>query len=489
MELIPILIYGLFLTFILVYSFVEFHLVLKYLFKKKNNVKPNALAVHPFVTIQLPIYNEVFVIEELLENISKINYPKDRYEIQLLDDSTDETSEIAAKKITQLLDAGITIHHIRRENREGFKAGALAYGLTLSKGEFIAIFDADFNPDPEFLNKTLPYFQNKEVGVVQTKWGHYNKNYSLITRLQAFALDAHFTIEQVGRNTSNSFINFNGTAGVWRKTCIDTSGGWQSDTLTEDLDLSYRAQLKKWKFVYLKDVESPAELPVEMNGLKAQQLRWSKGAAECAKKHLGHVLRDKSLSLTTKIHAIFHLLNSFLYICILAIAVMSLPVIYIVKYYPEHHQLYSLFIVYYVGLLLITIGYLTSELSQSRHKILTLLEFIFLFPLFLSITMGLSLFNGIGVMEGYLGIKTSFVRTAKFNIKNRQSKWAHNKYASKKLSPIVLLEGILFAYFIICFIKVLGMENYWALPYFSMLSIGFGFVFLSSLFHLIKSRT
>ena len=489
MELIPIIIYGLFLTFILLYSFVEFHLVIKFLFRKKLVDKKEPISHFPFVTIQLPIYNEAYVVEELIENISKINYPKNKFEIQILDDSTDETTDIISKKILELKSSGITFHHLRRENREGFKAGALAYGLLKAKGEFITIFDADFNPPVEFLNLTLPYFTSENIGVVQTKWGHVNKNYSLITRLQAFALDSHFTVEQVGRNTSNSFINFNGTAGVWRRKCIEESGGWKSDTLTEDLDLSYRAQLKKWKFIYLKDVVSPAELPVEINGLKAQQLRWSKGAAECARKHLGTVLRDKTIGFTTKTHASFHLLNSFLYICILAIAVMSLPVIYIVKNYPEHANLYSLFIIYYLGLFFITIGYLTSELSLAKNKLLTFFEFIFIFPLFLSITMGLSLFNGVGVLEGYLGKKTSFIRTAKFNIKNRHSKWAHNKYATKSLSPIVLFEGILSAYFVFCLVKVIDLQNYWAYPYFIMLSIGFGFVFLSSIVHLIKSRS
>jgi cellulose synthase/poly-beta-1,6-N-acetylglucosamine synthase-like glycosyltransferase len=489
MELIPIIIYGLFLTFILVYSFVEFHLVLKYIFRNKRKTSISTLNEFPFVTIQLPIYNEEFVVSELLDNISKLNYPKDKFEIQVLDDSTDETIKIIENKLKEIQAKGITIHHIKRPTREGYKAGALAHGLNLAKGEFIAIFDADFNPDPEFLQLTLPYFTDAKIGVVQTKWGHHNKNYSIITRLQAFALDAHFTVEQVGRNASNSFINFNGTAGIWRRKCIETSGGWQSDTLTEDLDLSYRAQLNNWKFIYLKDIVSPAELPVEINGFKAQQLRWSKGAAECAKKHLGSVLRNKSLSFTTKIHAIFHLLNSFLYICILAIAVMSLPVIYIVKNYPEHNYLYNLFIIYYLGLFFITIGYLTSEISLAKNKILGFLEFIFLFPLFLSITMGLSIYNSIGVLEGYFGKKTSFVRTAKFNIKTRKSTWAHNKYASKTLSPIVVLEGLAFGYFVFCLIKIIEMQNYWAYPYFIMLSLGFGFVFLSSIVHLIKSRS
>lgn len=488
MELIPIIIYGFFLTFILAYSFVCIHLVIRYLFFKKKIKTYHLPEPLPFVTIQLPVFNEQYVIEELLETTSQVNYPKDLFEIQLLDDSTDETSTIAAKKIAELKNRGIQVHHVKRINREGFKAGALAHGLKSAKGDFIAIFDADFHPATDFLQKTIGYFSDAKIGVVQSRWGHHNKNYSLLTRLQAVALDAHFTIEQSGRSASQCFINFNGTGGIWRKSCIESSGGWQSDTLTEDLDLSYRAQLKDWKIQYVEELVCPAELPVEMNGLKSQQLRWSKGAAECARKHLWNVLRQKNTSLNKKIHATFHLMNSFLYICILAIALLSLPVLYIVSMYPEHDALYSIFVIYYIGLLFITIMYWTSEISVGKNKLISALIFIPLFPLFLSISMGLSLFNGIGVMEGYLGIKTPFIRTPKFGVKNRNSEWSAKNYSIKKINPMVILEGILFAYFIFAFYKVTEIGNEWAYPYFIMLIIGFGFVFLSSVYHALKAR-
>lgn len=488
MEIVPLFIYAFFLTFILFYSVSEFHLVLSYLFRKKiphTNKLPNDL---PFVTIQLPVYNEANVIEDLIKNCAAIDYPKSKFEIQVIDDSTDETTSLIESSIQPLIKEGFQIQHLRRPNREGYKAGALAYGLPLAKGEFIAIFDADFYPSTNFLKETIPYFSQPETGVVQTRWGHHNKNYSLITRLQALALDAHFTIEQVGRNQAKSFINFNGTAGIWRKKCIEESGGWQSDTITEDLDLSYRAQLKGWKFIYREEIVSPAELPVEMNGLKNQQLRWSKGAAECARKHLGKVWKAKNVSSKTKIHATFHLMNSFLYICILAIALMSYPVMKIAQNHPEHSDLYSWFYIYYLSLLLITLTYGLSEWISSNNKTWAIPVFILLFPFFLSISMGLSLFNAIGVAEGYLGIKSPFVRTPKFNIKNRKSQWSNKKYAFSGLKPITLLEGLLFIYFCFCLYQIIADKNTWAYPYFIMLSTGFGFVFFSSIIHALKSK-
>ena len=266
MELVLIIIYGLTLSFVFLYSIVQINLVINYLRNSKSrNPIPLKNDVLPFVTVQLPLYNELYVVERLIDSITKFNYPKDKFEIQILDDSTDETVEIVAKKVADYKAQGFNIYQNRRTIRTGYKAGALAEGLELAKGEFIAIFDADFLPSTTFLCKTLPFFNDKGIGVVQTKWEHLNKNYSLLTRLQAFGLDAHFTVEQTGRNAGNHFINFNGTAGIWRKSCIQNSGGWQADTLTEDLDLSYRAQLKGWKFKYLEELGSPSELPAAMN--------------------------------------------------------------------------------------------------------------------------------------------------------------------------------------------------------------------------------
>ncbi|MEE3148243.1 MAG: cellulose synthase family protein, partial [Bacteroidota bacterium] len=292
MQTAIVIIYTLALTVIFLYSLAQLNLLFNYLkAKKKKDDAPvfnfsNAEEI-PFVTIQLPLYNELYVVERLLDNIAQIDYPLDKLEIQVLDDSTDESLQTTQRKIEALQAAGIPIKHITRTNRQGFKAGALKEGLAIAKGEFIAIFDSDFVPNPDWLQKTVPYFKDEKIGVVQTRWAHLNRDYSLLTKIQAFALDFHFVLEQVGRNFGHHFINFNGTAGIWRKTCILDAGNWQGDTLTEDLDLSYRAQLKKWDFKYLEDVETPAELPVAISAARSQQFRWNKGAAENFQKLYG----------------------------------------------------------------------------------------------------------------------------------------------------------------------------------------------------------
>ena len=285
LEIIIICVYSIALILIFMYALAQLNLLFNYIKSQKTSKNSpefdfsNADEI-PYVTIQLPVFNEIYVMDRLLKNIVLLDYPKDKLEIQVLDDSTDESVESTAILIETLQEKGFDIQHIQRTNREGFKAGALKEGLVNAKGEYIAIFDADFLPQTDWLKRTIPFFRDEAVGVVQTRWGHINRNYSVLTRIQAFALDAHFTLEQVGRNSKGHFINFNGTAGVWRKTCIIDAGNWEGDTLTEDLDLSYRAQLKNWKFKYLEDVETPAELPVAISAARSQQFRWNKGGAE-----------------------------------------------------------------------------------------------------------------------------------------------------------------------------------------------------------------
>lgn len=489
MELIPVIIYAFFISFILFYSMVEFHLVVRYIIytvrKKEPHLYSSSQTNLPLVTIQLPVYNEMYVAERLIDAVVNMDYPREKMEIQVLDDSEDETSAILEKKIKELSANGFQFVHIRRKNRTGYKAGALAEGLKTCNGEFIAVFDADFLPPSHFLLRTMPFFENEKTGCVQGRWGHVNKNYSLITRLQAFALDAHFTVEQVGRYTSHSFLNFNGTAGIWRKECIVNSGNWQADTLTEDLDLSYRAQLKNWKIHYVEDLECKAELPAEMNALKLQQFRWSKGAAECTRKHIWPVLGSKK-SVFVKLHAFFHLHNSFLYICILSMGLLSLPVIHIMRQYGDYASFYSLFSIFYAGIGFITLQYFTSEMAVAKNKWKAFIEFIFLFPVFLSITMGLSLFNGIGVMEGFAGKKSAFIRTPKFNIVNRSESWRGKKYITHNVPPVTWFEGLLFLFFGYGTWQVMQWESYLSLPFFAMLCFGFGFVFISSVFHLFK---
>jgi cellulose synthase/poly-beta-1,6-N-acetylglucosamine synthase-like glycosyltransferase len=329
LKYIILAIYTISLVLILLYALAQLNLLFNYLkAQKKQDNSPKFDLSNPkeipYVTIQLPIFNEMYVVERLLQNIAKLKYPREKLEIQVLDDSTDDSVITTAEQIKKLQAIGLDIQHIRRENREGFKAGALKEGLKIAKGEFIAVFDADFLPQTCWLEKTIPFFKDSEIGVIQTRWGHINRNYSILTKIQAFALDAHFTLEQVGRNSQGHFINFNGTAGIWRKTCIYDAGNWEGDTLTEDLDLSYRAQLKKWKFKYLENVETPAELPVVISAARSQQFRWNKGGAENFQKMLKKIIYCNTISFKTKIHGILHLLNSSMFKCIFLVAILSI---------------------------------------------------------------------------------------------------------------------------------------------------------------------
>lgn len=484
MELILIVIYAIPLLFVFTYSLVQLNLV--YLYVKSKKTKQEVVAFSdafvPKVTVQLPLYNEKYVVERLLDCIAQIDYPKDKLEIQVLDDSTDESFEIAAQKVNEIRAKGIEIVHIKRADRAGYKAGALAFGLTQSSGEFVAIFDADFMPEPDFLKKTIPYFQREEVGMVQTKWGHLNADYSLLTKLQAFGLDAHFTVEQSGRSAGHHFINFNGTAGVWRKSCIEDAGGWSSDTLTEDLDLSYRAQLRHWEFVYLEEVTSPAELPMAMSALKNQQFRWTKGAAECVKKNLANVCRNKSLSLSTKLHAMFHLMNSSIFLCIVLMSVLSVPLLTIKYHHPEFGLLFKLASAFVISLFILVVFYGVSYRRENKGS---WFSFLGLFPAFLSISMGLSLHNAIAVLEGYMGRKTPFVRTPKFNMASNtdQHEWKRNMYLVSSISWLSFLEFLFFVYFAFGIGLGFYYHDYGLLPFHIMLVMGYGFVFWKSTFH------
>lgn len=484
MEIILIVIYTLALSFVFLYSIVQISLVYNYLTRPKkiipNDFKEEDL---PIVTVQLPLYNELYVVERLIDAVAQMDYPKDKLEIQLLDDSNDETVDIVAGKVKKYQAKGFQIHQHQRINRTGFKAGALIDGTKIAKGEFIAIFDADFLPTTQFLRKTLPYFQNEKIGVVQTRWEHLNKNYSLLTRLQAFGLDAHFTIEQTGRNVRNHFINFNGTAGVWRKSCIEDAEGWQSDTLTEDLDLSYRAQLKGWIFMYLQEVGSPAELPVTISALKTQQFRWTKGAAECTRKNLLRVLQNKTIPFKTKWHALFHLMNSSIFICILLIAVLSIPML-ILKNKVEGYEMFFWYGSFFMlSLVFLSVYYFISFSSAYQNKTKALLHFLVLFPSFLSVSMGLSLHNSIAVTEGYMGKKTPFVRTPKFNIKENNDVWKEKKYLISTLSFLTVLEALLSIYFLYGIYAAFQYHDFGMLPFHIMLFLGFGYVSFYSLLH------
>lgn len=484
MELFILVIYAIPLVFIFSYSLVQLSLIINYLGSRQSAVDIRQLALgeaYPFVTIQLPIYNELYVVERLIDAVAAFDYPKDRFEIQVLDDSTDETVEIIASKLKEIQSLGIDIQHIRRTDRKGFKAGALAYGMKTCKGEFIAIFDADFVPPKDFLQKTIPHFAESNVGVVQTRWQHLNENYSLLTQLQAFGLDAHFTIEQGGRNAKNHFINFNGTAGIWRKSTIEEAGGWEADTLTEDLDLSYRAQMQDWKFVYLENVACPAELPVTMSAVKSQQYRWTKGAAECVVKNLRKLLSDSHLSISTRLHGFYHLMNSAVFVAVFFLSILSLPVMLITSSSDRFDVFFRYTALFQVSWVILGCFYWISFQKTG----LGFFEFVKRFVLFLLFMMGLSFHNSIAVVEGWIGRKTPFVRTPKFNVNNQSDSWQGNKYLTKNLGKSTWVELLLMLYFIVVLAIEIYLGNFGLIPFHLMLIVGYG----SVLFYTFKQAS
>lgn len=473
-----ILLYLLPTCVLFLYSCAQLSLVWSYWRRQAPTDGLSLLTSLPKVCVQLPIYNERYVIERLIDAVCAFEYPKELLEIQVLDDSTDETIALIAQKVAHYQSVGFVISHIRRPQREGFKAGALAYGLTLTQAEFIAIFDADFIPAPDFLQKTLPHFSSPSVGVVQTRWGHLNESYSLLTQLQAFGLDGHFVVEQGGRNANGHFINFNGTAGIWRASCITDAGGWSSDTLTEDLDLSYRAQLRGWQFVYLEKVESPAELPATMPAFKSQQYRWMKGAAECARKNLWKVFKNESLRLSTKVHAAFHLLNSGVFIAVFSMALLSIPALLITHDSPRFNSVLGIFQFFQLSVVILVGFYGTTHYGRK-----SLSELAWQLPLFLTVIMGLSLHNSIAVIEGYLGKKTPFVRTPKWGIVQHQGNWQQKKYLVRSLNPLTWLELGLVLYFGFGLALGLYWQTYSLVGLHSMLVLGYGFVGYYSVKH------
>ena len=467
------------------YGLAQFNLLLNYL-KSKNRTDQsekfdfkNSQEI-PFVTIQLPIFNEKYVVERLLSTISKLEYPREKLEIQVLDDSTDDSIFETKKLIEDLQKTGLDIKHVLRKNRVGFKAGALKEGLEIAKGEFIAIFDADFLPQKDWLFQTVPYFKNEKIGVVQTRWGHLNRDYSILTKIQAFALDAHFTLEQVGRNSQSHFINFNGTAGIWRKKCILDAGNWESDTLTEDLDLSYRAQLKGWKFKYLENVETPAELPIILSAARSQQFRWNKGGAENFRKMNWRVISSKSIPFKTKIHGLLHLLNSSMFLMIFVMSVLSVPILYIKDHYQNTEILFDFLIFFVVTTVLFFISYWVVFKNIRGGNFKNFIKYVGLFFTFYAVAMGFSFQNSIAVLEGYFGKKSEFVRTPKFNI-NLRNKWKDNIYISKKTSKNTFIEALLVLYFVFGLYLGFHFNDFALFPFHLMLVFGFGFVFVKSI--------
>lgn len=481
--------YAFCLVLIFFYALSQLSLLLNYIQQKNKKEEEDVFDFNnpdeiPLVTIQLPVYNELYVIERLLEHVSNIKYPKEKLEIQVLDDSTDESVNITAKKIATLCAKGLDVVHVRRATREGFKAGALKEGLKIAKGEFIAIFDADFTPKKEWLLQTIPYFKSNAIGVVQTRWGHINRNYSLLTKVQAFALDMHFTLEQVGRNWGGHFINFNGTAGVWRKTCIEDAGNWEGDTLTEDLDLSYRAQLKGWKFKYLEHVETPAELPVVMSAVRSQQFRWNKGGAENFQKMIKKVFKSPDISLKTRLHAIMHLLNSSMFLSVLVVAVLSIPMLYIKNEWEHFSWFFDVTSLFIISTVIFFVCYWFTYKRIHGGGFLNFIEFSKSFVTFYAVAMGFSVHNSKAVLEGHTGKRSEFVRTPKFNLSRFKDNFKNNKYVQKKISRNTLLEIVMTLYFLFGMSSAffVGKDGDFGLfPFHFLLFLGFGFVTISSL--------
>ncbi len=490
-EYLVISIYSIALVLILMYALAQLNLLFNYMrAQKQEDDCPKYNLSHfeevPSVTVQLPVFNEMYVMQRLLDNIALLEYPKEKLEIQVLDDSTDESVFSTANHIKKLQQQGIDIHHITRTNRKGFKAGALKEGLEIARGDFIAIFDADFLPQKDWLLQTVPYFKNSSIGVVQTRWGHINRNYSTLTKVQAFALDAHFTLEQVGRNSKGHFINFNGTAGIWRKQCILDAGNWEGDTLTEDLDLSYRAQLKQWEFKYLEDVTTPAELPVIISAARSQQFRWNKGGAENFQKMARRVITSTSVPLKTKIHSVLHLLNSSMFLMIFLVAILSIPMLYIKNEYAHLKSYFYVMSFFVISSIIFFICYWFMFKKTYGGGFFNFMKYIGTFFTFFSIAMGFSLHNTIAVLEGHIGKKSEFVRTPKFNIKSLKDSWKNNKYIRKKPSLNVIIEGLLMMYFAFGMYSafIVGDQggDFGLFPFHLMLFMGFGYVFFKSVF-------
>jgi len=478
-------IYVISLIYIALFCFMQFHLLFYYFKKNKNiTIKHHEESNWPEVTIQLPIYNEKYVVERLIDNILSLDYPKEKLFVHILDDSTDETVLLAAKKVKHYKNQGFHIEHFQRNDRTGFKAGALKEGMKYVHTDFVAIFDADFLPNADFLKRTIQYFKNPNIGVIQTRWEHINQNYSLLTQMQAIQLNVHFTVEQKGRHQANYLLQFNGTAGIWRTKTIEDAGGWEADTLTEDLDLSYRAQMKGWQIMYLEDVTAPAELPVEINGLKSQQYRWMKGGAETAKKLLPKVWQNKNLSIIKKLHATMHLLASSIFIFVFLIGFFSFPLLILLQNVTISMGWLSAFLSSFAAIVII---YLVANVGlawKRENLVWMIIKFIFLFPIFLSLSMGLAFHNSIAVLQGWRGLKTSFVRTPKFGITKNYGIVSKRAYFSSKMDRISILEGILFLYFL----GALICSIYFQIYYFLLLHILLTFGYLTLFLYALKSR-
>jgi cellulose synthase/poly-beta-1,6-N-acetylglucosamine synthase-like glycosyltransferase len=458
MMMIP---YFIVLTILAVYGMHRYWLVYDY-YKYRKNVPgpPPPVRNWPRVTVQLPIFNERYVVERLVESVAKFDYPQELFEVQVLDDSTDETREIARNCVERHAAAGLPIHYIHRSNRQGFKAGALENGLRTARGEFIAIFDADFIPESDFLRRTIPYFEVPEIGMAQTRWTYLNRDYSLLTRVETILLDGHFVVEHGARSRRGTFFNFNGTAGVWRRAAIDSAGGWEHDTLTEDTDLSYRAQLKGWKFLYLPGIECTSELPVDMNGFKAQQARWAKGLMQTAIKILPQVFRSKA-PWHVKAEAFFHLTANVSYPLMVLFSAMLLPAM-IVRFYQGWFQMLLIDLpLFLASTCSISSFYLVAQ-KELRPK--SWWHAFFYMPFVMATGIGISIRNAKAVLEAIFGLQSEFARTPKFRIEGKKDTFAAKQYRNKA-GWMPYAEVVLGLYFALTVVYAISNQNFATIPF------------------------
>src|SRR5262249_23273386 len=469
-QIATLVVYYVVLALLAIYGAHRALMVLLYYRHRDENPRPKgSLPSLPRVTVQLPLFNEVYVADRLIEAVAAIDYPPDLLEIQVLDDSTDETREVAARAVQRCRDRGYRATYIHRDDRKGFKAGALQKGLAAATGEFLMIFDADFVPHPAVLRECLPHFGDPHVGMVQARWEHLNRDYSLLTQIQSIFLDGHFVIEHTARHRSGRFFNFNGTAGIWRRACLEQAGGWQSDTLTEDLDVSYRAQLAGWRFVYLRDLVVPAELPVDMDGFKSQQHRWTKGSIQTSKKLLPAILRSR-FPWSVKAEAVFHLTNNISYLLVVLLALLIVPAIIIRERIGWQRVAFIDFPLFFGATISFIAFYLSSQREIGRDWRRTLRWM----PLLMSLGIGLSVNNVHAVLGGLFGSSTDFRRTPKYRIEGAGGEWLSKKYRAsgngslfgETLLSLYFLGAILFA------IK----ENYWVgVPFLLIFFNGFAY--------------
>ncbi len=461
------------------YGIHRYTLVWMYYRNRKNRTTEpkQRFAELPRVTIQLPIFNEQFVIERLLEAVCKLDYPREQLDIQVLDDSTDETVDVARGAVERWAELGYPVSYHHRTNREGFKAGALHEGLKSATGEFVAIFDADFVPPQDFLMRTIHHFADPQIGMVQTRWAHINRNYSFLSQVEAILLDGHFILEHGGRSRTGKFFNFNGTAGVWRRKAIEEAGGWEHDTLTEDTDLSYRAQLKGWRFLYLQDVECPAELPVEMTAFKTQQARWAKGLIQTSIKILPRVMRS-NVPFKVKLEAWYHLTANISYPLMIVLSTLLLPAMVIRFYQGWVQMLYIDVPLFLASTFSISSFYLVSqkELFPGRWY----RTFLYL-PFLMALGIGLTVTNSKAVLEALFGIKSPFARTPKYRVESKKDKVRTSKYR-KGLGWVPWVELLIGGYFFLTVLYAIQNENYMTVPFLVLFVLGYWYTGLMSLF-------